>query len=185
MKFKIAFGFVLIAGGLFGGATTNLNSSDAFTAAWVFVVGVGLGLALPASMDAAIGELSPERSGIGSAQIQAVRQVGATFGVAVLGSVINSAYRNHLILTGLPAQASAAVKDSVSAGVAVAHQFGSPQLLDSVRRAFVHGMDVMLVVCGGIAVVSVILTLAFLPRRRSPVPAVATPVTTGGGAGKV
>jgi hypothetical protein len=38
-------------------------------------------------------------------------------------------------------------------------------LLDSVRHAFVAGMDTMLWVCAGIALASAILAVIFLPRR--------------------
>jgi len=34
-----------------------------------------------------------------------------------------------------------------------------------VQTAFVHGLDTMLWVCGGIALASAILALIFLPRR--------------------
>jgi hypothetical protein len=51
------------------------------------------------------------------------------------------------------------------AGVAIAHQAGSAPLLDSVRHAFVTGMDTMLWACAGIALVSAILAVIFLPRR--------------------
>jgi hypothetical protein len=34
-----------------------------------------------------------------------------------------------------------------------------------VRSAFVHGLDVMLWVCAGIALASALLALLFLPRR--------------------
>jgi hypothetical protein len=47
----------------------------------------------------------------------------------------------------------------------VAHQLSSAPLLDSVRRAFVDGMDRALWVCAAMAVVSLLLTLAFLPQR--------------------
>jgi hypothetical protein len=47
----------------------------------------------------------------------------------------------------------------------VAHQLNSAALLDSVRHAFVSGMDTMLWVCAGIALVSAILGAIFLPRR--------------------
>jgi len=116
-------------------------------------------------MNAALSALSPERSGSGSALISAMRQVGATIGVAVLGTVLDSVYRGHLDVTGLPAAAAAAAKSSVVAGVAVAHELGSAALLDSVRHAFVQGMDAMLWVCGGIALAGAILALLFLPRR--------------------
>ena len=53
----------------------------------------------------------------------------------------------------------------MAGGVAVARQIGSAALLDEVRTAFVHGMDTMLWVCGGVALASAILALLFLPRR--------------------
>jgi hypothetical protein len=70
----------------------------------------------------------------------------------------------------------------VVAGVAVAHALGSAALLDSVRYAFVQGMDSMLWVCGAIALASAILALLSLPRRADGVPeapAGAGPVATG------
>jgi hypothetical protein len=42
---------------------------------------------------------------------------------------------------------------------------GSAALLDSVRTAFVQGMDTMQWACGGIALVSAVLAVIFLPRR--------------------
>ena len=57
------------------------------------------------------------------------------------------------------------VKGSLFGGLAVAQQLGSASLLASVRTAFVHGMDVSLVVAAGIAAAGFVLTLAFLPGR--------------------
>jgi MFS transporter, DHA2 family, multidrug resistance protein len=180
-KVTVAAGFALMAPALFAGATTRVGSGTAFTFAWVALLGVGLGFAMPGAMDAALGALSAERSGVGSALIQALRQVGAAIGVAVLGTVLNTGYRGRLDLAGLPAPVAGAVRDSVAAGVAVAHQLGSPELLLSVRAAFVHGMDLLLLVCGGIAVAGVLLTLAFLPRRGARVDAAAGELATSAG----
>jgi EmrB/QacA subfamily drug resistance transporter len=168
-KTMVTVGFVLMAAALAVGALTSITSGTGFAAAWFAVAGLGLGLATPSAMNAALGALSAERSGAGSALITAMRQVGATIGVAVLGSVLGSAYRSHLVLTGLPAPVSSAVKSSVAAGVAVAHALRSAALLESVRTAFVHGMDIMLWTCGGIALVSAVLAVAFLPRRSGQV----------------
>ena len=94
-----------------------------------------------------------------------MRQVGATIGVAVLGTILLSAYRSQLDLGGLPAAAAGAVRTGVIAGVGVALHLHSAALLDSVRAAFSHGLDVMLAVCAGVAGLSALLALAFLPRR--------------------
>jgi MFS transporter, DHA2 family, multidrug resistance protein len=116
-------------------------------------------------MNAALSALSAERSGSGSALISALRQVGATIGVAVLGTVLDSVYRGHLAVAALPSAVASAAKSSVVAGVAVAHELHSAALLGSARGAFVQGMDAMLWACGGIGLASAILALIFLPRR--------------------
>ncbi len=164
-KILVMSGFVVMAAGLAVGATTSAASGTAFTATWYAVAGLGLGLAMPAAMNAALGALSAERSGSGSALITAMRQVGATIGVAVLGTILLSAYRSQLDLGGLPAAAAGAVRTGVIAGVGVALHVHSAALLDSVRAAFSHGLDVMLAVCAGVAGLSALLALAFLPRR--------------------
>src|SRR5258705_490339 len=116
----------------------------------------GTTLSMPQTMNAALGALSAETSGSGSALISALRQVGATIGVAVLGTVLASVYRSHLVVTGLPDAVASAAKSSVVAGVAIANQTGSVLSLDSVRHAFVARMDTMLLACAGIALASAI-----------------------------
>src|SRR6266568_3457806 len=156
VKGLVAVGFTVMAVTLGFGATTTVGSGTGFAAAWFAVFGLGLGLAMPQTMNAALSALSAERSGSGSALISAMRQVGATIGVAVLGTVLDSVYRGHLTVTHLPAAAATAAKSSVVAGVGVAHELGSAPLLDSVRHAFVEGLDTMLWACGGIALASAI-----------------------------
>jgi DHA2 family multidrug resistance protein-like MFS transporter len=164
-KLTVAAGFGVMAVGLAIGAFTGPGSSTGFAALWIAVCGLGLGLAMPAAMNAAVGPLTEERSASGGALISAVRQVGAAIGVAVLGTLISNGYTSHLHLDGLPASAAAAARSSVAGGVAVARQLGSSTLLDQVRSAFINGMDIMLWTCGGIALASAVLALAFLPSR--------------------
>ena len=107
-------------------------------------------------------------SGSGSALISALRQVGATIGVAVLGTVLNSAYRSRLELAGLPAHAAALARQGVAGGIAVARLAGSALLLGSVRTAFVHALDVMLLVCAAIALAAAVLALVPAPPPARP-----------------
>jgi DHA2 family multidrug resistance protein-like MFS transporter len=92
------------------------------------------------------------------------RQVGGTLGVAILGTVLNSGYRSHLPLAGLPAVAVNAARRSVPAGIAVAQKMNSTSFLHSVRHAFTEAMGSTLWVCGSVALASVLLALFFLPR---------------------
>lgn len=166
-KVGVAVGFVLLAAGLVIGASTSYGDGYALVAVWLAIIGLGMGFALPTSMDAALGSLSVDRSGVGSGVIMALRQVGGTIAVAVLGAVLALGYHNGLNVTGLPAPAANAARQSISAGVAVAKQVGSPRLLDSARGAFVHGMEMTLWVSAGLMILGIGLTLAFLPQRSS------------------
>ena len=171
VKALVAVGFTVMTVALGVGATTTSGSGTGFAATWFAVFGLGLGLAMPQTMNAALSALIAERSGSGSALISALRQVGATIGVAVLGTVLNTAYRGRLNVTGLSAAAATAAKSSVVEGVGVAHRLGSAALLGSARGAFVTGMDTMLWVCAGIALVSAVLAVLYLPRRADGAPA--------------
>jgi hypothetical protein len=164
-KMIVAAGFSIMAVALAVGTGTTIASSTGFAATWFAVTGFGLGLAMPTALNAALGALSPARSGSGSALITAMRQVGGTIGVAVLGTVLATVYRSGLHPTGLPAGLAAAIKNSVAGGVTGARAVRSPALLDTVRSAYVHGLDVMLWVCAGIAITSALLALLFLPNR--------------------
>ncbi len=164
-KALVAGGFALMAVALAAGAFTTVHSGTGFAACWFAATGLGLGLAMPAAMNAALGALSAERSGVGSAVITAMRQVGATIGVAILGTILGSVYRSHLDLAGLPPQVAGTVSKSVVSGMAVARQAGSAVISGTVRTAFVDAMDVMLWVCGGIALAAAVLALVFLPRQ--------------------
>jgi DHA2 family multidrug resistance protein-like MFS transporter len=164
-KITAALGFALLTAGMLIGSTTSMGSGGGFVAAWMAVVGLGMGITLATSASAALSELSPERSGVGSAVMQALQKVGGPFGTAIMGSVLSSAYQGQLQLAGLPAAVANVARGSLFGGIAVAEKLRSAALLASVRSAFVNGMDVSLVVAAGIAVAGLILALVFLPRR--------------------
>ena len=109
--------------------------------------------------------MSADRAGVGSGVQQALRNVGAPLGSAVLGSALTSAYVSHLGPAGLSPAAARAARQSVFGGVAVAQALKSAPLLASVRAAFVHGMDVALLVSLGFAAAGVVLALLFMPAR--------------------
>jgi MFS transporter, DHA2 family, multidrug resistance protein len=163
-KILVAAGFVVMAAALGVGAGTTVASGTAFAATWFAITGFGLGVAMPTALNAALGALSPARSGSGSALITAMRQVGGTIGVAVLGTILANVYRSHLPLARMPAAAAGVIGRGVAEGVATAQQQNNALLLTLVRTAYVHGLDVMLWVCSGIAIASAVLALIFLPN---------------------
>lgn len=168
-KLSAALGFAVLGAAALAGAATGVDSGDGYVAAWMAVAGAGTGLALATTASAALSQLSKEHSGVGSAVMQALQKTGGPFGAAIFGSALNAAYLSRLQLGGLPPAAAAAVRESIFGGLAVAHRLGSAELADSVRGAFVHGMDVALLVTAGIAAAGALLALAFLPGRAATV----------------
>lgn len=164
VKLTTAAGLAITAGTMLVAATTTVSSSDAFISAWEIVAGAGMGLGFVAAATGAVVELPTDRAGVGAAVMQAVQKLGAPFGAAILGSVLNAGYQDRLQVPGLPAQAAEAAQSSVFGGLAVAQQLGSPELAATARAAFVSGMDDALRVSALFAVAGVLLALAFMPR---------------------
>jgi MFS transporter, DHA2 family, multidrug resistance protein len=161
----VAVGFAVLAAGLLGGAMTGVSSGEGFLAAWLAVVGAGVGLAMATAVSAALLELPAERSGVGSAVLQAVKNISTPLSAAIFGSVLSSGYQARLHLEGLPQAAAAAVRAGLFGGIAVANRLGLASLPGSVRTAFVHGMDLALLISAAIAGVGLVLALVFLPGR--------------------
>jgi DHA2 family multidrug resistance protein-like MFS transporter len=164
VKLATALGFATLAAGLLLGAGTSVGSTGFFVAAWMALVGAGMGLALATATSAALSELSQERSGVGSAALEALNSTGGPLGAAILGSVLSSVYLARLHMFGLTASAATAVRQSIFGAATVAHQLDSPALLDSARASFVHGMDLALLVAGCVALLGAVLAAVFLPH---------------------
>jgi DHA2 family multidrug resistance protein-like MFS transporter len=178
-RFVIVAGLVIAATALGLAATTDVDTGYAFAALWITLLGAGLGLVLPASVGAAIGALSAERAGSGSGLMQALRQVGATIGVAVLGTILSSGYLSRIDDADVPASAEGAVRSSVGAGIEAAHRLDSAALAQTVRSAFVHGMDTVLLASAALTLLGAVIAVVLLPRRVADTPAqdaVAEPV---------
>jgi hypothetical protein len=130
------------------------------------IVSAGAGVTLTAATAAALSQLTPERSGVGSALVQAFQKPAGPFGTAIAGSVLAAAYQAHLDLGDIPATMAASVRQSVYGGLAVADQLGSTSLTRSVQAAFASGVDMAQLVSAGIALVAALLALSLLPTTR-------------------
>ncbi|MFC4377292.1 MFS transporter [Nocardia halotolerans] len=151
-------GFLVLACGVGLGALTRVDSGFGLTALWTTVLGAGMGVVMPAAMGLALGELTTARSGSGSALLQAIRQAGGTIGVAVLGTVLATAYRSDLGELNRPP-----ISDGVNAAVAATAD--DPAALARVQHAFVFGMDTMLGVCAVGCLIAAVVVAVGLERR--------------------
>ncbi len=162
----VSAGLVVLAFAAFLGSRTTVDSGYGFTALWLSLTGLGFGFSLMPAMSNALGTLPRDRAGCGSGLLMTLRQVGGAIGIALLGSLLAGTFRDRLDVTGLPARAADTAGESVVAAHLVAER-ASPEraaeLAASANSAYVHGMGVVLLVCGIAALVSALLAAAFLP----------------------
>jgi EmrB/QacA subfamily drug resistance transporter len=157
-----ALGFLLLAGGLALGATTSVATGDVQALAWIALSGLGLGLVLPTTIDAALGAVSDDNGGVAAGVLQALRMVGGALGAAILGALINATYRDQLEQAVSPALARSA-RESAVAGIDAANAAHTGPLLNAVRDAFVSGMNLTLWVSAALMTAGGLLALVLRP----------------------
>ena len=135
-------------------------------------LGVGLGLTSTPATEAIMGVVPKEKAGIGSAVNDATRELGGTLGVAVIGSVALSLYRDALDAASLPAAVTGPARESVGAAFEAARRVaeaGQGEVATRVaaiaRDGFLDGMAAGCLVAAGVSLTGAALTLAFLPAH--------------------
>jgi EmrB/QacA subfamily drug resistance transporter len=169
-KAVVTGGLTLVSAGLLLLATASPASGYGLVISSLVVLGLGMGMTMAPATEAIMGALPRARAGVGSAVSTTVRQVGGVLGVAVLGSLLSSVYGTRLTdtLRGLPSTIVSAASDSVGAAVGIGARIGGAPgraLVDAAHSAFIHGMDVTLVVAAGVALIGALVALLFLPAR--------------------
>jgi Na+/melibiose symporter-like transporter len=169
-KVMVACGLLGNAGGMLILSRAGVDTGYTLVAIALAVIGLSIALAMIPAVDAILGALPASETGAGSALTRAIQNVGASFGVAVMGSVLNNAYQAQITgsLAGLPAQVRAAAQTSVAVAAAVAHHLPSPigaNLLRAADLAYSLGMADVLLVTAGLTVAGALVMALFMPSR--------------------
>ncbi|HEX3711149.1 MAG TPA: DHA2 family efflux MFS transporter permease subunit [Trebonia sp.] len=175
-KLVVAGGLAVMGAGFLVAAATAVNEPYWHTVIIsMTLMAAGLGLTTGPATEAIMGALPAGKAGAGSAVNDTTREVGGTLGVAIVGSVLNSAYGSHVFssLTALGASASAAhlAGQSVIAGMNVAGRFPAPlrdAAASAVRTAFVTGLHRGSLVAAGTSLAAALVALLFVPARPAP-----------------
>jgi hypothetical protein len=125
---------------------------------------------MPPATDAFLSALPAGRESTGTGVNQAFKQLGGALGVALLGSLVNAAYRSGVAhaASGLPAATGDLVRESAVGGNAAAEALGGHAgrlLHDTVSAAYVSGMHTTSVACACFAVLAAVLMAVLLPAR--------------------
>ncbi|MCZ4499694.1 MAG: family efflux transporter permease subunit [Marmoricola sp.] len=133
----------------------------------MILLGLGMGLIATPATESIMLVLPPARAGVGSAVNDATRELGATLGVAVVGSIFSSAYAASLAdgsFRSLPGGALEQAKESVGAAAAMAQ---TGPLADSFRAAFMDGLHASCLVIGLLCWAGAVAAAVLLPGRVS------------------
>jgi len=171
-------GLLLVAAGLtswlFVGATTPIWVVGAL----FFLMGVGMANVMPPATEAIMSVLPREKAGVGSAVSNTIRQIGGALGVAALGAIVSSSYRDDVTTAtaGLPDAAREAARESISGAYGVAGQAGpaAGALIRSADEAFITAMHHASLGSTIFALLGALVAVIWLPGR----PPVAAPVPT-------
>ncbi|MFD3479268.1 MFS transporter [Streptomyces sp. NPDC058695] len=153
---------------------------DADTPIWIlevifFLMGMGMAHVMTPTSVVIMQALPREKAGSASALSNTFRQVGGALGIAVLGSVLSTAYRSGIEdkLGLLPAGLRHTAGESIEATIGVAAKLGprGDALVGAANDSFLHAMHVTAVCGAGIALVSAVVTILFLPGRPPRTPA--------------
>ncbi|MFD8519545.1 MFS transporter [Streptomyces capillispiralis] len=151
---------------------------DADTPIWIlevvfFLMGAGMAHVMTPVSVVIMQALPREKAGSASALSNTFRQVGGALGIAVLGSVLSTAYRNGIEddLGALPPGARHSAGESIEATLAVADRLGASgeALAGRANDAFLHAMHVTALWGAAVAALCAIVVAVFLPGRdRTP-----------------
>ncbi|MER6851105.1 MULTISPECIES: MFS transporter [Streptomyces] len=162
-------GMLLIAAMLAAFATLEADTPVWLLEVYFFLMGTGMAHIMTPTSVVIMQALPREKAGSASALSNTFRQVGGALGIAVLGSVLSTAYRNGIEgdLGQVPAGLRHTAGESIEATLGVAEKLG-PQgkaLVGPAHDAFLHAMHVTALWGAGVAVLGAVVVAVYLPGR--------------------
>ncbi|WP_435592583.1 MFS transporter [Nocardia sp. bgisy118] len=153
----------------------------------LMLLGLAIGLSVSPATDT-IMDAFPERLlGVGGAVNDTSVELGGTLGIAILGSLLASAYSDEIgpVVAGrLPAEAADAAQDSIGGALIVAERIGAAgmpeqaaQLVSAADAAFAHAVSQTSLIAAIVLAIGTVTVGVLLPARRKPAPAPAASAT--------
>ncbi|WP_327008417.1 MFS transporter [Dactylosporangium sp. NBC_01737] len=164
---------LVVAAGFLANLTFGLDTPLLWFCTVGLVSGIAMGMAIAPTVAAVIAVLPLDRMGAGSAVNNTVRQVGSVLGIALLGTILASTYRDRIApaLAGLPPSARDTAAPSAEHTRAVAEQLHRPDLAAAADDAFMTALHITAATGAVVAFAGgVLLLLAFRVRRSTVEP---------------
>ena len=155
------------------------------SAMWIYLLiaffqGAAMANVMPPATTTVMHALPRQIAGVGSSVNNTVRQLGGALGVAVLGTVLTTAYRSrmqplvsavpdsHLTNTQVHAVSGSIEATQQAVGIAVSQgNTKAAGLLQPANDSFVHAMHVTTLTGAGIMVFAAVVVALWMPRKLS------------------
>jgi EmrB/QacA subfamily drug resistance transporter len=171
-KRAVGGGMALFAIGLVMLSLVTLHTTYWWVALCLVIASAGVATTMPSLSSNIVQSVPLHKAGVGSAVNDTTREVGGAIGIATLGTIVNSVFRNRLApaLAQLPPAARSAALHNIAGALGVAQQMGAQagpqaaqQLAVSVRQAFVDGIHVALRVAAALVLAGAVTVAARIP----------------------
>ncbi len=171
-KIVVGAGLVLVATGMAFASTVPVTDGYPRLFFAMVLLSCGMGLVMAPATESIMGSLPPNKAGVGSAMNDTTRQMGGALGVAVIGSILATAYRpgvtDALTALGAPADVITKAQDSVGGAIEAAATLPTA-MGDAVAAAakfeFVDAFGGALLVASAVVLVAAAVVFIFLPAR--------------------
>ena len=175
VRAMLGLGLLICGSGLVLMSVVGPASAYGLLALALPVIGVGNAFAMFTSINVILDVLPESQTGAGTALTRSIGQIGSSFGVALMGSLLNSVYRDDLTinLPGLPVGLRNAAEGSVAAASLLAAHLPAPiasSLIHAAATAYTTGMSEGLRASAAVMVVTALLVTVLMPEPRKAVP---------------
>ncbi|MDQ2836477.1 MAG: MFS transporter [Actinomycetota bacterium] len=175
-RWIIGIGMLLVGIGSLAQAILGSGSRWPALLAGLLVVGVGVGLVTPTMTSAVMAAVPARRGGMAAGAMNTARQLGFAFGIAVLGTILQSRVA-HVLDSHQPGSGRLAAAVSGGQTRSILHSAPAAQrggLETAIHAAFASGLNTIFAVAGIIAVAVGLSALVLLRPvsvpKDSPVP---------------
>jgi MFS family permease len=168
VRVMLVLGLLICAAGMALLSLVGADSGFGLMAIALPVIGVGNAFAMFTSLNVILGVLPESQTGAGTALTRTLQQLAASFGVAILGSILNNGYRAELTdqLTALPARLKDVAEGSVAGASLIAGHLPAPlgsAFLSAAHDAYATGMTDVLRVSAVVMIAGALLVGVLMP----------------------
>ena len=171
-RLTVMAGMATLSAGMLVLLFAGTDSSYLVILVSLVLAGAGVSLVQPPASAAMMSSVSAAKAGMASGTNAAIRQIGASFGIAIMGGIGQSVFSSQLtgseVYEKLPESVQTTADSSITGAVAVGENIGGQsgnELIEVASTGFVDGMHWAVLVAAVFAALGLVLAARLIPKR--------------------